>query len=99
MKLDAKEGIVVDQFSRTSVPNIYAIGDVTNRRAPGREPIMAAVTCAHVPACVVASMTINLQSFGKGSACMHSCRRRSGCRRTPHGKEAGRLLLGCAGWR
>ena len=31
VKLDEKEGIVVDEFSRTTVPNIYAIGDVTNR--------------------------------------------------------------------
>jgi glutathione reductase (NADPH) len=33
VKLDKKEGIVVDEYSRTSVPNIYAIGDVTNRLA------------------------------------------------------------------
>lgn len=29
--LDAKGGVVVDDFSRTNVPSIYAIGDVTNR--------------------------------------------------------------------
>ena len=31
VKLAATGGIAVDEFSRTSVPNIYAIGDVTNR--------------------------------------------------------------------
>jgi glutathione reductase (NADPH) len=31
VKLDAAGAIVVDQFSRTSVANIYAVGDVTNR--------------------------------------------------------------------
>jgi glutathione reductase (NADPH) len=29
--LDAKRAIVVDAYSRTSVPHIYAVGDVTNR--------------------------------------------------------------------
>lgn len=33
VKLDEKEGIQVDEYSRTNVPNIYAIGDVTNRLA------------------------------------------------------------------
>ena len=33
MKKDHKDGIEVDENSRTSVPNIYAIGDVTNRVA------------------------------------------------------------------
>ena len=33
MKKDHKDGIEVDEYSRTSVPNIYAIGDVTNRVA------------------------------------------------------------------
>ena len=33
VKKDQKEGIEVDENSRTSVPNIYAIGDVTNRVA------------------------------------------------------------------
>lgn len=33
VKLDAKEGVQVDEYSRTNVPNIYAIGDVTNRLA------------------------------------------------------------------
>jgi glutathione reductase (NADPH) len=31
--LDGIGGIVVDHYSRTSVENIYAVGDVTNRRA------------------------------------------------------------------
>ena len=31
IKLDKKGGIVVDEYSRTNVPNIYAIGDVTDR--------------------------------------------------------------------
>ena len=29
--MDKKGGIEVDEYSRTSVPNIWAIGDVTNR--------------------------------------------------------------------
>ncbi len=33
VKLDDKEGIRVDEYSRTNLPNIYAIGDVTNRLA------------------------------------------------------------------
>ncbi len=31
VKLDAKGAIVVDRYSQTSVPNIYAVGDVTDR--------------------------------------------------------------------
>ncbi|HEX2653275.1 MAG TPA: glutathione-disulfide reductase [Xanthobacteraceae bacterium] len=31
VKLGANGGIAVDEFSRTSVPHIYAVGDVTNR--------------------------------------------------------------------
>jgi glutathione reductase (NADPH) len=31
VKLHAHGGIEVDEYSRTSVPNIYAVGDVTNR--------------------------------------------------------------------
>lgn len=31
VKLAANGGIAVDEFSRTSVPHIYAVGDVTNR--------------------------------------------------------------------
>jgi len=31
VKLAKNGGIAVDEFSRTSVPNIYAVGDVTNR--------------------------------------------------------------------
>ena len=31
VKIQEHGGIEVDQFSRTSVPNIYAVGDVTNR--------------------------------------------------------------------
>ncbi len=31
VKLDAVGAVVVDKFSQTSVPNIYAVGDVTNR--------------------------------------------------------------------
>lgn len=33
MELDDGGGVKVDEFSRSSVPNIYAIGDVTNRLA------------------------------------------------------------------
>jgi glutathione reductase (NADPH) len=33
VRLDARGGIVVDAFSRTSVPTIYAVGDVTDRIA------------------------------------------------------------------
>mmetsp|Transcript_14049 Transcript_14049/g.48387 ORF Transcript_14049/g.48387 Transcript_14049/m.48387 type:complete len:488 (-) Transcript_14049:131-1594(-) len=31
VKLDGRGAVVVDEYSRTSVPGIYAIGDVTNR--------------------------------------------------------------------
>lgn len=31
VKLDDKGAVIVDEWSRTSVPNIYAVGDVTNR--------------------------------------------------------------------
>ncbi|MGH6783991.1 MAG: FAD-dependent oxidoreductase, partial [Sphingomicrobium sp.] len=31
VKLAANGGVAVDEFSRTAVPNIYAVGDVTNR--------------------------------------------------------------------
>ena len=31
MELDDAGGVKVDDFSRSSVPHIYAIGDVTNR--------------------------------------------------------------------
>lgn len=31
MELDKGGGVKVDEFSRSSVPSIYAIGDVTNR--------------------------------------------------------------------
>jgi len=33
VKLDGKGAVVVDEWSRTSVPHIYAVGDVTNRVA------------------------------------------------------------------
>jgi len=33
VKLDARGAIVVDEYSRTSVPHIYAVGDVTGRVA------------------------------------------------------------------
>src|SRR5204862_3336445 len=33
VKLDAKGAIAVDEYSRTSVPHIYAVGDVTDRIA------------------------------------------------------------------
>jgi len=33
VRLDAKGAIAVDEFSRTSVPHIYAVGDVTDRLA------------------------------------------------------------------
>jgi glutathione reductase (NADPH) len=31
VKTDAQGAIIVDEWSRTSVPNIYAVGDITNR--------------------------------------------------------------------
>lgn len=31
VEMDDKGAIKVDEFSRTNVPNIYAVGDVTNR--------------------------------------------------------------------
>src|SRR4026207_2246919 len=31
IKIDKRGGIAVDEFSRSSIPNIYAVGDVTNR--------------------------------------------------------------------
>ncbi len=31
IKLDASDAIVVDEYSKTSIDNIYAVGDVTNR--------------------------------------------------------------------
>ena len=31
VEIDKNGGVAVDEYSRTSVPNIYAIGDVTNR--------------------------------------------------------------------
>ena len=31
ISLDANGAVIVDEYSRTSVPNIYAVGDVTNR--------------------------------------------------------------------
>jgi glutathione reductase (NADPH) len=31
VKLDKKGAVAVDEYSRTSVPHIYAIGDVTDR--------------------------------------------------------------------
>jgi glutathione reductase (NADPH) len=31
VKIDAQHAVVVDEFSQTSQPNIYAVGDVTNR--------------------------------------------------------------------
>src|SRR5208283_463366 len=30
-EIDAVSGVAVDEYSRATVPNIYAIGDVTNR--------------------------------------------------------------------
>jgi glutathione reductase (NADPH) len=33
VELDEEGGVVVDRFCRSSVPNIYAVGDVTNRLA------------------------------------------------------------------
>jgi len=33
VKLDEEGGVVVDRFCRSSVPNIFAVGDVTNRLA------------------------------------------------------------------
>jgi glutathione reductase (NADPH) len=31
VKIDQQGAIVVDEWSRTSVPSIYAVGDITNR--------------------------------------------------------------------
>ena len=31
VKTDAQHAIIVDEYSRTSQPNVYAVGDVTNR--------------------------------------------------------------------
>ena len=31
VKMDQQGAIVVDEWSRTSVPSIYAVGDITNR--------------------------------------------------------------------
>ena len=44
---DEKEGIKVDDNSRTSVPNIYAIGDVTNRVALTPVAIMEGMAFAN----------------------------------------------------
>ena len=44
---DEKEGIKVDDQSRTSVPNIYAIGDVTNRVALTPVAIMEGMAFAN----------------------------------------------------
>ena len=33
VKLDKEGGVIVDEYGRSSVPNIYAVGDVTNRIA------------------------------------------------------------------
>lgn len=49
MKMDKKGGIEVDEYSRTSVPNIWAIGDVTNRCLPVRLTAPDACLLARVP--------------------------------------------------
>ena len=47
VKKDEKEGIEVDEYSRTSVPNIFAIGDVTNRVALTPVAIMEGMAFAN----------------------------------------------------
>jgi glutathione reductase (NADPH) len=47
VKKDEKDGIEVDEYSRTSVPNIYAIGDVTNRVALTPVAIMEGMAFAN----------------------------------------------------
>ena len=47
VKKDGKEGIEVDEYSRTSVPNIFAIGDVTNRVALTPVAIMEGMAFAN----------------------------------------------------
>ena len=47
MEKDEKEGIKVDDQSRTSVPNIFAIGDVTNRVALTPVAIMEGMAFAN----------------------------------------------------
>ena len=47
MEKDDKEGIKVDNTSRTSVPNIFAIGDVTNRVALTPVAIMEGMAFAN----------------------------------------------------
>ena len=54
VKKDHKDGIEVDEFSRTSVPNIYAIGDVTNR-------------VALTPVAIMEGMAFAKTVFGKDS--------------------------------
>ena len=54
VKKDQKDGIEVDEFSRTSVPNIYAIGDVTNR-------------VALTPVAIMEGMAFAKTVFGKDS--------------------------------
>ena len=43
VKVDKGDAIVVDEYSKTSVDNIYAIGDVTNRLALTPVAIMEAM--------------------------------------------------------
>ncbi|CAL5220151.1 g2113 [Coccomyxa viridis] len=54
VKKDQKDGIEVDEHSRTSVPNIYAIGDVTNR-------------VALTPVAIMEGMAFAKTVFGKDS--------------------------------
>lgn len=50
VELDEGGGVKVDEFSRSSVPHIYAIGDVTNRLQLTPVALME-VTAAAVPKC------------------------------------------------
>ncbi len=47
MKLNDKGAIEVDEYSRTSVPNIYAIGDVTARIELTPVALMEAMAFVH----------------------------------------------------
>jgi glutathione reductase (NADPH) len=40
VRLTASGAVMVDEWSQTSVPSIFAVGDVTDRAAltPGRDP-------------------------------------------------------------
>lgn len=55
VKVNEKGAVMVDEWSRTSVPHIYAVGDVTDRvnltpvaLAEGTQRRLAVRTCRHV---------------------------------------------------